>query len=172
MHSHLSFHTLPFLYCQVKGKIVVYNEKWVDYGTSVIYRDRGASEAAELGAVASLIRSVTPFSIYSPHTGWQDYQGGNVDFGKTSSVFLVTCMSVCAKFLETLMRSCKRILFCTAQVFYVKWLNPFVSKPPVVTHADPFPFLPLVMSPVLTARTTLSSDICRGKRSSFQTMPE
>ena len=152
MHSHLSFHTLPFLYCQVKGKIVVYNEKWVDYGTSVIYRDRGASEAAELGAVASLIRSVTPFSIYSPHTGWQDYQGGNVDFGKTLSVFLVTCMSVCAKFLETLMRSCKRILFCTAQVFYVKWLNPFVSKPPVVTHADPFPFLPLVMSPVFNSK--------------------
>ena len=71
-------------------------------------------------------------------------------------------VSLC-KFLETLMRSCKRILFCTAQVFYVKWLNPFVSKPPVVTHADPFPFLPLVMSPVLTARTTLSPDICLGE---------
>ena len=102
MHWHLSFHTLPFLYCQVKGKIVVYNEKWVDYGTSVIYRDRGASEAAELGAVASLIRSVTPFSIYSPHTGWQDYQGGNVDFGKTSSVFLSDVyVSLCKIFRNT-----------------------------------------------------------------------
>ena len=65
-------------FLQVKGKIVVYNEKWVDYDTTVIYRDRGASEAAKLGAVASLIRSVTPLSIYSPHTGWQDYQKGKL----------------------------------------------------------------------------------------------
>ena len=60
-------------------------------------------------------------------------------------------VSLC-KFLETLMRSCKQILFCTAQVFYVKWLNPFVSKPPIVTNADPFPFLPLVMSPVFNSK--------------------
>ena len=65
-------------FLQVKGKIVVYNEKWVDYDTTVIYRDRGASEAAKLGAVASLIRSVTPLSIYSPHTGGQDYQKGKL----------------------------------------------------------------------------------------------
>ena len=66
---------------------MVYNEKWVDYGTSVIYRQRGAAEAAKLGAVASLIRSVTPFSIYSPHTGWQDYEKGNENFPEKSFVF-------------------------------------------------------------------------------------
>ncbi|XP_055956718.1 carboxypeptidase Q-like [Patella vulgata] len=59
---------------QAKGKIVVYNQKWVDYGTSVAYRRKGATAAAQVGAVASLIRSVTALSINSPHTGWQDYQ--------------------------------------------------------------------------------------------------
>jgi len=58
---------------------VVFNERWVDYGTSVIYRTRGAAEVAKVGGVASLIRSVTPFSIYSPHTGWQNYEQGNLN---------------------------------------------------------------------------------------------
>ena len=57
---------------------MVFNEKWVDYGTSVIYRQRGAAETAKVGGLASLIRSVTPFSIYSPHTGWQDYEQGKL----------------------------------------------------------------------------------------------
>ncbi|KAF4520825.1 hypothetical protein B566_EDAN007120 [Ephemera danica] len=57
-----------------KGKIVVFNEKYVSYGESVKYRDFAAAEAAKLGAVATLVRSVTPFSISSPHTGWQDYE--------------------------------------------------------------------------------------------------
>ncbi|XP_066142233.1 carboxypeptidase Q-like [Euwallacea fornicatus] len=57
----------------VKGKIVVFNEDWVSYGDSVQYRSHGASEASKLGAVAALVRSVTPFSMSTLHTGWQDY---------------------------------------------------------------------------------------------------
>lgn len=37
------------------------------------YRSSGAIEAAKLGAVASLVRSVTDFSISSPHTGTMSY---------------------------------------------------------------------------------------------------
>lgn len=60
----------------VKGKIVIFNEEWAGYGASVQYRSRGASEAAKLGAVAALIRSVTPFSMSTLHTGQQEYEDG------------------------------------------------------------------------------------------------
>lgn len=62
---------MPFY--QVPGKIVVYNEKYVSYGETVKYRSSGATKAAEFGAVAALIRSVTPSSLYTPHTGMQTY---------------------------------------------------------------------------------------------------
>ncbi|XP_022332112.1 carboxypeptidase Q-like [Crassostrea virginica] len=68
-----SFDDLKAKASQAKGKIIVYNQIYVSYGVSVQYRAFGAREAAKVGGVASLIRSVTPFSIYSPHTGWQDY---------------------------------------------------------------------------------------------------
>lgn len=61
---------------KVAGKIVVFNQPWVDYGTSVVYRGNGASEASKLGAKAALIRSVTGKSVYSPHTGMQWYEDG------------------------------------------------------------------------------------------------
>ncbi|XP_050455602.1 carboxypeptidase Q-like [Cataglyphis hispanica] len=62
---------------EVPGKIVVYNEKFVSYEKTVQYRSSGATKAAELGAVAVLIRSVTPYSLYTPHTGVMNY-GENV----------------------------------------------------------------------------------------------
>lgn len=71
-----SFDELKKRASEAKGKIVVYNQPFVSYGETVAYRASGASEAAKVGAVASLIRSVTPFSINSPHTGWQWYQPG------------------------------------------------------------------------------------------------
>lgn len=61
---------------EAKGKIVVYNQPYVNYSVTVQYRVSGAVEAAKVGALASLIRSVTSFSIYSPHTGIQEYQDG------------------------------------------------------------------------------------------------
>jgi Zn-dependent M28 family amino/carboxypeptidase len=57
----------------VEGKIVVYNEPWEGYGRTVAYRTNGAVKAAELGAVAALVRSVTPVSLQSPHTGSMRY---------------------------------------------------------------------------------------------------
>lgn len=60
----------------VTGKIVVYNQPWRGYGGSYLYRTIGASEASKLGAVGALVRSITDFSIYSPHTGTQTYSEG------------------------------------------------------------------------------------------------
>lgn len=55
---------------EVKGKIVLFVPKWVGYDHTLKYRSYSASIAARKGAVASLVRSMTPFSIGSPHTGW------------------------------------------------------------------------------------------------------
>lgn len=59
---------------QVEGKIVVFAPKWVRYGKTVSYRYNGPSVASKKGAVAALIRSITPFSIATPHTGWVHYE--------------------------------------------------------------------------------------------------
>jgi carboxypeptidase Q len=57
-----------------RGKIVLFvPEQWEGYGTNVQYRTRGAVEAARAGAVASLIASVTPYSMQTPHTGNSQY---------------------------------------------------------------------------------------------------
>ncbi|XP_055980907.1 carboxypeptidase Q [Sorex fumeus] len=69
-----SFDELHKRALEARGKIVVYNQPFVSYQDSVKYRARGAVQAAEVGAVAALVRSVTPLSIYSPHTGMQEYQ--------------------------------------------------------------------------------------------------
>jgi Iap family predicted aminopeptidase len=58
---------------KVKGKIVLYDMPWEDYARTVTYRSTGPSRAARLGAVAALVRSVTPRSINSPHTGALTY---------------------------------------------------------------------------------------------------
>ena len=51
--------------------MVIYNQPWTGYVDGYVYRTLGASHASNLGAKAVLIRSITDFSIYSPHTGSQ-----------------------------------------------------------------------------------------------------
>jgi carboxypeptidase Q len=58
---------------EVAGKIVLFNPPWEGYGKTVQYRVHGASRAAEYGAVAALIRSVTGVSLGAPHTGVMHY---------------------------------------------------------------------------------------------------
>lgn len=57
----------------VQDKIVLWDPAFTTYGETVIYRSQGASKAAAKGAIASLVRSIAPFSIDSPHTGSQTY---------------------------------------------------------------------------------------------------
>ena len=57
----------------VKGKIVVFNEDWVNYGVTVDYRVNGPSRVAKYGGLACIIRSVASKSIESPHTGGFSY---------------------------------------------------------------------------------------------------
>jgi len=56
-----------------QGKIVLFNVPFTNYGATVQYRANGAVEAAKAGAVASLIRSVGPYSMRTPHTGGMRY---------------------------------------------------------------------------------------------------
>ncbi|HTW65716.1 MAG TPA: M20/M25/M40 family metallo-hydrolase [Bryobacteraceae bacterium] len=61
---------------QIAGKIVLFNTPFESYNRTVVYRTAGPSRAARLGAVAALVRSVTPVSLQSPHTGALEYTDG------------------------------------------------------------------------------------------------
>src|SRR5215471_4270842 len=71
---------------KVSGKIVLYDEifdkqkaaaglAFVSYGEAVRYRGAGAKAAAELGAVAALVRSVGNADYRLPHTGYSAAAG-------------------------------------------------------------------------------------------------
>jgi carboxypeptidase Q len=64
-----NFDELESLGERVRGKIVVYNAPFTTYGATVQYRGFGASRAARYGAVATLVRSITPVSLQTAHTG-------------------------------------------------------------------------------------------------------
>ena len=68
-----SFSDLTAKAAQARGKIVLYDVPFTSYGETVAYRGRGAIEAAKVGAVAALVRSVTPYSQRTPHTGGMQY---------------------------------------------------------------------------------------------------
>ncbi|XP_075972687.1 carboxypeptidase Q-like [Anticarsia gemmatalis] len=71
----------------IRGKIVLYTPTYTTYGETVKYRTQGATKASAKGAIASLVKSITPFSIYSPHTGYQKY-GENVTKIPTAAITL------------------------------------------------------------------------------------
>jgi hypothetical protein len=58
---------------KVQGRIVLYNQEYRGYGLGRPYRSTGPSKAAALGAVATLVRSVTGLNMQIPHTGEMDY---------------------------------------------------------------------------------------------------
>ena len=68
-----NFAELDALGERVRGKIVVYNVPFTGYGATVQYRSSGPSRAARYGALAAIVRSVTPVSLQSPHTGGLNY---------------------------------------------------------------------------------------------------
>lgn len=64
-----SFDEMNARAAEIPGKIVCFNVPFTSYGATVAYRVFGAVNAAPLGAIAVLVRSVTPFSLQTPHTG-------------------------------------------------------------------------------------------------------
>jgi carboxypeptidase Q len=71
-----SFAELRARAADARGKIVLFNvafdttlPPFTAYGRAVVYRAAGADSASAVGAVAMLVRSVTPSSLRSPHTG-------------------------------------------------------------------------------------------------------
>ncbi len=71
-----SFEELEARRTEAEGKIVLFNVPFTTYGETVQYRTRGANEAARYGAVASMLRSVGPVSLQTPHTGMLRYEEG------------------------------------------------------------------------------------------------
>ena len=61
---------------EAKGKIVLFNVPYTNYGETVAYRSGGATMAAQHGAVAALVRAVGPTGLRTPHTGGMNYADG------------------------------------------------------------------------------------------------
>jgi carboxypeptidase Q len=70
---------------RAKGKIVLINQAFEDgrgpapfrgYSQTVRIRSQGAIEAAKVGAIACIIRSVGPYGMQTPHTGSMAYMDG------------------------------------------------------------------------------------------------
>jgi carboxypeptidase Q len=68
-----SFDELNERSAAAKGKIVLFNAAYTNYGQTNAYRTGGASAAARHGAVASLVRSIGPIGLRTPHTGNMTY---------------------------------------------------------------------------------------------------
>ncbi|WP_412060594.1 M20/M25/M40 family metallo-hydrolase [Rubrivirga sp. IMCC45206] len=58
---------------EARGRIVLFDVPFTTYGQTVGYRVGGADAASNAGAVASLVRSVGPIGLSTPHTGTMRY---------------------------------------------------------------------------------------------------
>lgn len=58
---------------EAKGRIVLFDVPYTDYGETVAYRSGGARAAARHGAVGMLLRSVGPMGLRTTHTGGMAY---------------------------------------------------------------------------------------------------
>jgi carboxypeptidase Q len=68
-----SFDELTRRAAEARGKIILFDVPFTNYGQTVQYRSNGAIAAARAGAIASLIRSVASYSMKTPHTGGMRY---------------------------------------------------------------------------------------------------
>ena len=71
-----SFEDLDSRAAEAKGRIVLFNVPFTNYGETVRYRAAGSSRAAKHGAVAMLLRSVGLPGLRTPHTGAMRYEEG------------------------------------------------------------------------------------------------
>jgi len=68
-----SFEELDANAAAARGKIVLFNVAFTNYGETVRFRSAGPSRAARHGAVAMLVRSIGPNGLRTPHTGALTY---------------------------------------------------------------------------------------------------
>jgi carboxypeptidase Q len=77
---------------EARGKIILFDVPFTSYGETVRWRSLGAVAAAKAGAVASLIRSVSSFSMQNPHTGAMRYFDSTVARVPTAAVSVEDAM--------------------------------------------------------------------------------
>ena len=71
-----SFDELNTRAAEARGRIVLFDVPFSNYGQTVAYRANGAINAARHGAVAALVRAVGPIGLRTPHTGAMAYTQG------------------------------------------------------------------------------------------------
>ena len=71
-----SFDELQVRAADARGRIVLFDVPYTNYGQTVAYRVNGAITAARYGAMAALVRAVGPMGLRTPHTGSMAYAAG------------------------------------------------------------------------------------------------
>lgn len=96
---------------KIKGKIVFFNYPmrpelvFGGYGDAVRYRSSGPIEAAKLGAIGVMIRSVTHALDHNPHTGATRYD----TTGAVKKIPAMACSTMDAEWLHQLLRKEKKV---------------------------------------------------------------